>query len=187
MIPVHAKRVFTGVIFDVYQWEQKMFDGSYQTFEALRRPNTVEIIATSPGLTILTLEQEQPDARRPFFSIPGGRIAEGENPLEAAKRELLEETGYASDEWNLYKIYAPTGKIVWTIYVYIARDCRQTQQQRLDSGERISVKSMTIDDFLDRADNDDFRHNSLKPELVRAKYCAEAKKQLCAELFGRND
>lgn len=44
-IPINARRVFKGIIFDVYQWEQKMFDGNFKTFEMLKRPNTVEIIA----------------------------------------------------------------------------------------------------------------------------------------------
>lgn len=46
-IPKIAKEVFSGVIYDIYHWEQRMFDGSYGTFEMLRRPSTIEIIATS--------------------------------------------------------------------------------------------------------------------------------------------
>ncbi len=38
-IPPNAKRVFKGIIFDVYQWQQKMFDGSKETFEMLKRAN----------------------------------------------------------------------------------------------------------------------------------------------------
>lgn len=43
-IPSHATKVFSGVIFDVYQWEQELFNGNIATFEALRRPSTVIII-----------------------------------------------------------------------------------------------------------------------------------------------
>ncbi len=43
-IPSHAVKVFSGVIFDVYQWEQELFNGNVSTFEALRRPSTVIII-----------------------------------------------------------------------------------------------------------------------------------------------
>lgn len=44
-IPSEATKVFDGVIFDVYQWQQKMFDGSIETFEMLKRVSTVGIIA----------------------------------------------------------------------------------------------------------------------------------------------
>lgn len=39
MIPEQAGCVFHGEIFDVYQWQQEMFDGSYERFEMLRRPD----------------------------------------------------------------------------------------------------------------------------------------------------
>ena len=43
-IPKDARCVFKGVIFEVWQWEQKMFDGSMATFERIKRPDTVVII-----------------------------------------------------------------------------------------------------------------------------------------------
>jgi ADP-ribose pyrophosphatase len=69
-IPKEAKLVFKGVIFDVYQWQQKMFDGSFETFEMLKRPNTVEIIATQ-GDKILLSHQSQPN-KKDFLSLFGG-------------------------------------------------------------------------------------------------------------------
>ena len=45
LIPEEAKKVFQGEIFAVYQWPQEMFDGSFATFEMLRRADTVKILA----------------------------------------------------------------------------------------------------------------------------------------------
>ena len=59
-VPSQAKRVFKGIIFDVYQWEQELFDGSKQTFEMLKRPDTVEVIAVKDG-SILMSRQSQPN------------------------------------------------------------------------------------------------------------------------------
>ena len=88
-LPKNAERVFKGVIFDIYQWEQEMFDGSTETFERILRPDLVCLIATV-GDKIMVLDQEQP-ARPPFISLPGGRMdMEGETPLDTAKRELRE-------------------------------------------------------------------------------------------------
>src|SRR6266567_4147904 len=92
-IPENAKKVFEGEIFDVFQWEQEMFDGSRKTFEKVERPDTANIIAFTEDGKVIILDQEQPGKDK-FVSLPGGRIDEGENPLEAAKRELLEETGF---------------------------------------------------------------------------------------------
>ena len=79
-MPENAKLVFKGVLFDVYQWEQTMFDGSVETFEKLRRPNTSAVVA-SVGGKILMQREEQPDSGQ-FLSIPGGRCDEGESLLE---------------------------------------------------------------------------------------------------------
>src|SRR5882757_3955251 len=100
-IPPQAKKVFQGVIFSVYQWQQEMFDGSTETFEMLKRPNTIEVIATQ-GDKILISRQSQPNKEN-FYSLFGGRAEEGEDPLVTAKRELLEESGLESDDWELFK------------------------------------------------------------------------------------
>lgn len=145
-IPPHAENVFTGKIFSVYQWQQPMFDGSTATFEALRRPNTIEVIVTL-GDKILLANEEQPGKpqRLTFF---GGRQEEGEDPLVCAKRELLEESGFASADWQLYQNYDSASKIDWTTYLYIARNCQKTTEPHLDGGEKIEVRSVSFDEFV---------------------------------------
>ena len=144
-IPPQAKQVFKGVIFDVYQWEQPGFDGRSLTFEMLKRPSTVQIIATD-GTHIMLSEEEQP-MKGPFISLLGGRQEENETPLDGAKRELLEESGYASDDWELLSSSDPYTKMEWTVYTYIARNCRKIQEQKLDSGEKISLRRVTFEEF----------------------------------------
>src|SRR3989344_6006543 len=100
-IPPQAKRVFKGVIFDVYQWEQKMFDGTTTTFEKLKRPDTVVVFPILPDGRILLTEQEQP-GKQLFIGATGGRVDENEDILESAKRELLEESGYKAEEYVLW-------------------------------------------------------------------------------------
>ena len=55
LIPDHATCVFHGALFDVYQWQQEMFDGTYETFEMLRRPDTIAVIAIVPVLTVVAI------------------------------------------------------------------------------------------------------------------------------------
>jgi ADP-ribose pyrophosphatase len=95
-LPANAQLVFKGVIFEVWQWEQEMFDGTKETFERIWRSPTVEVIA-AVGDKILIEEQSQPD-RKNIISLASGRADQGEDVMAEAKRELLEETGYASDD-----------------------------------------------------------------------------------------
>jgi len=171
-IPPHAQRVFKGEIFDVYQWPQEMYDGSTATFECLKRPNTVLVIAMQ-GDEVLYAEQEQP-GKKPFLSLFGGRAEEGEEPLETAKRELLEETGMVSDIWEPLFSKTVGGKIDWTIYYFIARGCRKVQEPRLDPGEKITLKSTTVENFLkDVVPHPTFSETELSDRIYSA-YNAEA-------------
>ncbi len=147
-IPKNAKRVFKGVIFDVYQWRQKLFDGSYATFEAVRRNDTVLVIPIIGGKIALTVES-QPRQRR-HNGLIGGRIEHTESPLAAAKRELLEESGMKSDDWKLIGSMnaVESQKIEWRVYLYAARNCRKVASQRLEPGERISIRTVSIDEFV---------------------------------------
>lgn len=178
MIPEQAKKVFSGVLFDVYQWSQEMFDGTRETFEMLKRQDTAEIIAIHEG-KIMIQEQEQPN-KPLFLCLPGGRIEHGEDPLIGAKRELLEESGFVSDEWSLYRTTQPTSKMEWRIFVYIARSCVYQQDPQLDAGERIQIRWVTLDELLDLVDEGKLAwiEQDLRVELIRAKYHAPAKEKL---------
>ncbi len=167
-IPKEAKLVFKGQIFDVYQWKQKMFDGSYETFECLKRPDTANVIAVQND-KILVCEQEQPRTQ-PFYSLFGGRFDEGEEPIEAAKRELLEESGLESNDWELLSVYEPVLKIDWKFYIFIARNCKNASKLNLDSGEKIKVKTVDFDEFLKIVDSEKFRNKDFANELFRMKF-----------------
>ena len=52
MIPKNAKKKYKGVIFEIFQWQQKMFDGSFSTYEWLNRPDTVEVIGITKNKKI---------------------------------------------------------------------------------------------------------------------------------------
>jgi ADP-ribose pyrophosphatase len=145
-IPKSADCKYHGIIFDVYQWKQRMYDGSYKTFEAVKRPDTVEVIAVQ-GKKILIARQMQP-GRSWIYSLFGGRREKDETPLAAAKRELREESGLVGSEWQLFRKYQPYHKIDHTIYVFIARGCRRVCEPHLDSGEKIHVRAVTFREFI---------------------------------------
>lgn len=166
-IPPHATRVFKGVIFDVYQWPQEMFDGTVEMFEALRRPDAVNVIALD-GEDVLYAKQEQPFAGS-FLSFFGGRTDAGETQLAAAQRELREESGLVSDTWeHLWDEQTP-GRIEWTASLFLARNCRKVGAPTPDSGERIEVLRAPLDSFFTTIlPRSDFRAPEIKRRLFSA-------------------
>lgn len=164
-IPKEAKRVFKGVIFDVYQWEQEMFDGSRATFEALKRPYTVQVIPVMDGRILLSYE-EQPHYSRKYAFL-GGRTEEREEPLAAAKRELHEEAGIDASIWEFYKTYIIGGKIDWNIYFYIAKNCQKVAEPHLDPGERIDVKAVSFEEFINVVTDESFGDVQFANDIFR--------------------
>lgn len=148
LIPEAAKKVFEGTLFDVYQWPQKMFDGSEATFEMLKRSDTVTVIPVV-GDKILTIEDEQPHTGV-RVSFPGGRVDPHEaDTLTAAKREVKEETGYEFSNWKLINVTQPHTKLEWFIYFYLTWDGKKTAEPQLDAGEKITLKELTFEQAKD--------------------------------------
>lgn len=73
-----------------------------------------------------------------------GGFAEAEDPLEAAKRELREETGYESDQWK-FLLKVPSNATLADNYAYVfkAENCRKVSGQELDETEYLNVKRLT--------------------------------------------
>ncbi|HSX38611.1 MAG TPA: NUDIX hydrolase [Chlamydiales bacterium] len=164
-LPQNAKSVFKGKIFEVFQWDQELYDGSTETFEGLKRPDTIQIIPTLGGKILLSHE-EQPN--KPLsFTFLGGRAESGEEPLVTAKRELLEEAGVESDEWELIKTYESEGKIQWDTYLFVARNCKKAAEPNLDAGERIEVKEVSWDEFLEIVSSEKFWGRDIANDILR--------------------
>ena len=146
-IPENAKRVFAGQIFDVYQWPQKLFDDSEATFEMLKRPDTVFVIAIKDGKLVLT-RQKQPNTGW-FYSFAGGRVdAEDADELAAAKRELLEETGMSFKNWRLIRAVQPHKKVDWVIYTFLATCFESQTEAAPDAGEQIELELLDFADLV---------------------------------------
>ena len=176
-MPEDATLVFKGKLFDVYQWQQQMYDGTYQTFEKLKRPDTVVVFAVLDDGSILLTKQEQP-GKSLFIGAAGGRVDEGEEIEEAAARELLEETGYRAKELILWHSEQPVSKIDWAVYTFIAKGLEKVDEQRLDAGEKITLHPVTFDEFIDTA----LRNKFTEREIVKYIYEAKIDEQKLEEL-----
>lgn len=183
-IPSQAKSVFKGEIFEVFQWEQELFDGTTRTFEMLKRPYSAEVIPVVNG-QILLAEQEQP-GRGIFWSLFGGMVEPNESMLEAAKRELREESGYESTDWELVFVDEPFFKMDYADHIYVARKAELTTEPRLDGGEKITVHAVDFATFVEKITSDTFRGSPafkiaiLKMRLAGPDAVTEFQKQLGA-------
>lgn len=144
LVPKEAKKVFSGIIYDVYHWQQEMFDGSFGTFEMLRRTDTVQAICIDNG-KIVIINEQQPGLS-PKVNFPGGRVdSEDTSMLAAVQREVKEEVGMEFSDWRLIEVVQPHHKIEWCIYTYLATGKTAQSSPSLDVGEKISVSTKSFD------------------------------------------
>lgn len=142
-----AIKVFQGKIYSVYQWPQKLYDGTTATFEGLVRPDTVVAIPVTESKKVVMIKEKQP-GKEFKLTLPGGRVESNEPVLEAVQRELLEETGLKGSKPELLLKYSPVSKIRWEVFIFVIKNCKQVTKQNLDAGEKIELKLFEPDDFI---------------------------------------
>lgn len=93
--------------------------------DIVRHTGSVVILAVEESRSeprILLERQYRHAAEQYLWELPAGRIDDGENELTAAKRELIEETGYTASRWKrILRFYASPGFVAETMNVYMAR------------------------------------------------------------------
>ncbi len=184
MIPKHAKKVFKGTVFEVFQWEQKMFNSTTAVFERAQTLEGASLIATV-GDKIVILDQKQPT--KPWYiSLPGGYLDhKNEKPKDGALRELLEETGLKPKSMKLWRVFPGGGRVNTKHHVFIARDCKKIQEQSLDGGgEIIKVKMVSFEQFLKLSENPSFRNRDIIIEMLKARLSKKRTIALKKEIFG---
>lgn len=146
LIPEQAERVFKGVIYDVYHWQQEMYDGTFETFEMLKSTDIVKVLAVVDNKTLIQHET-QPGVGS-FIDIPGGRNDKpGESDLAAAQREVLEETGLTFKDWKLIRVWQPALKTENFIYLYVASNVVGEAEVEHDNGEKITSELVSFNEY----------------------------------------
>jgi ADP-ribose pyrophosphatase len=107
-------------------------------------PAYATILAALPGGLLICERQYKHGPRRETLTLPAGALEKGEAPLSGAQRELLEETGYVSDDWiglGARVTHANAGGGV--SHGFLARNCRMVAEPNSGDLEEMSIELMT--------------------------------------------
>ena len=135
-------------MFSVQRHHAKEPGGVRVVRELIHHPGSAVILPLFSDGRILMIRQYRLAAGGMIWELPAGTIDRGETPLQTARRELAEETGYRSARWRkLLAIYPSPGLMAERMNLFLARDIRPGKA-RPEGDERISVHSFSLPEVL---------------------------------------
>lgn len=144
-------------------------------FYVLEYPDWVNVIAiTEDGMFVLE-RQYRHGLGKTCYEIPAGVIEKGETPLEAAKRELQEETGYGEGEWEtLMTVSGNCSTTSNLTHCFLAKGVKKISGQHLDATEDISVCLMDETRVKDLLECDQIKQSMMAAPLWKY-FCSRQK------------
>ncbi len=135
-------------------------DDKAATFFVIESPDWANVIALTKDKEVVLIEQFRHGSEEIILEIPGGMLDENEDKETAAKRELLEETGYASDEFIYLGKSRPNPAIQnnW-IYHFAALNCEKTGATDFDEHESVITKVVPLADVPGLIENGKIIHS----------------------------
>jgi ADP-ribose pyrophosphatase len=146
---ISSRLSFKGRVFNVFTDTLEEPNGHRHIKDVVRHHGSVVILAvderTNPADPDVILERQYRHAAGQFLiELPAGTRNPGEAPLAAAKREMIEETGYRAKRWTmLLKYFASPGFLGEWMQIYLARDIRQGEAH-LEMDENLEVFRMPL-------------------------------------------
>ncbi|MBE6304434.1 MAG: NUDIX hydrolase [Bacteroidales bacterium] len=140
----------------------------HDEYYVLEYPTWINVIAITDEGKYVMVEQYRHGLQDVFTEIVAGVVESGEPPIEAAKRELLEETGFGGGEWSLNAVLsANPGSMNNLTYSFIAKGVKKLCEQHLDETEDINVKLLSEDEVRRMLRNDEIKQALMAAPLLK--------------------
>lgn len=143
---------YPAAIFELYNDTLELPDGNQVTFNIIDHKGAAAVVPVLEDGRILLVKQYRPAIGRFTIEIPAGGLNSREEPtIEAAMRELEEETGYRTDKLEmLISINTVAAYSSEKIDIYLAKNLYKGEGQNLDPDEFINVMALTVDEICEK-------------------------------------
>lgn len=170
---LNSEVVYDGKVMTVIRDDVEVADGHKSFREVVLHSGGVVIAAMKDAETILLVKQYRYPLKQTVLELPAGKLEVGENPDEACKRELEEETGYRAKNWkSLGYINTTPGICTEKLYLYLASDLEFVGEHP-DEGEIIKCFEYKLSDVMNLINNGEINDAKTICALHRAFFKAK--------------
>jgi ADP-ribose pyrophosphatase len=152
---IDGEQVYSGVLLDVRRDRVRLPDGHESLREYVVHPGAVLVVPVLDDGRLLVERQFRYPLQRVFIEFPAGKLDAGEDALATARRELIEETGYAAARFTRLGVVHPViSYSTESIELYVAEDLTHVGA-KLDHGEFLEILTMSLEELLVALDEGD--------------------------------
>lgn len=164
-----SQEIFKGVILHVFRDTVELPNGSESHREIIRHVGAVGVLPLTDEGKVIVERQYRYPLDEVITEIPAGKLdSKEEDRLDAAKRELLEETGITADEWIDMGVYVPTCAYSdERITLYLAKGLHRGEQ-KLDAGEFLNVEEVPLTELIEAVMKGEITDGKTQTAILKA-------------------
>lgn len=161
--------IYDGRLLKVYKDKISLPSGKESTREYILHFGASAIVPLLDNGSVIVERQFRYPFSRVMLEIPAGKLdSKDEDRLEAAKRELKEETGYSADEWiDLGEMYPSVAYTTESISLFLARGLKKGEQS-LDEDEFLNIEEIPLTTLIDMVMNGEIKDSKTQVALLKA-------------------
>ncbi|WP_341877519.1 NUDIX hydrolase [Defluviitalea saccharophila] len=145
---VSREEIYKGAIVSLVKDTITLPNGKTAQREVVLHNGASAVVPMDNEGNILLVRQYRHPAGKELLEIPAGLLEDGEDPLECAKRELEEETGYKASEFShIFSTYSAIGFCTEKIHIYLAKGLYEGKQN-LDEDEFVNIEKYPLEEAL---------------------------------------
>ena len=165
---IGTREIFSGRIIHIKEDTVLLPNGKTAGRELVLHNGGVGIIAVDDEENVFMVEQYRKPYDEVVLEVPAGKLEKDEDPFEAAKRELSEETGYSAEKFTfLGKCYPSPGYLSEVIHLYLAENLTYVGQH-LDPDEFVEVKKIPLSKLTEMVMNNEIRDAKTEVCILKA-------------------